>query len=149
MHGRGDARWVWRCHIDTSEPNPDVWGFLRPFLVQYDAAVFTLGGFVPPELPIRRVEIIPPAIDPRSPKNLDLDVGLSRGVLGWIGVDVELPRRIRRRPRALHRRTTRRRVLPAVTALPPLARTAALGGIVALLGALSGLSSDGPAHPCS
>ncbi len=91
MHGRGEARWVWRCHIDTSEPNPDVWAFLRPFLSEYDAAVFTLGGFVPPELPVGQVEIIPPAIDPRSPKNLDLDAGLSRGVLGWIGVDVDRP----------------------------------------------------------
>ncbi len=72
LHGRSTSRWIWRCHIDTSEPNPAVWAFLRPFLASYDAAVFTLGGFVPPDFPVRRVEIIPPAIDPQSPKNLEL-----------------------------------------------------------------------------
>jgi trehalose synthase len=91
LHGRGTARWVWRCHIDTSEPNPAVWEFVRPFLSAYDAAVFTLGGFVPPDLPVGRVEIIPPAIDPESPKNLDLEPRLARRVLQWIGVDVERP----------------------------------------------------------
>jgi trehalose synthase len=34
------GRWVWRCHIDLSNPNPQVWGFLRPFIEQYDAAIF-------------------------------------------------------------------------------------------------------------
>lgn len=90
-HGKGTAKWIWRCHIDTSQPNPNVWGFLRPFLTGYDAAVFTLGGFVPPDLPIDRVEIIPPAIDPQSPKNLELTNGLANAVLQWIGVRTERP----------------------------------------------------------
>ena len=29
--GRGNAKWLWRCHIDTSEPNEEVWDFLKPF----------------------------------------------------------------------------------------------------------------------
>src|SRR5439155_17258772 len=32
LHGRGGAKWVWRCHIETSEPNPDTWDFVRGFL---------------------------------------------------------------------------------------------------------------------
>ena len=91
LRGRGNARWVWRCHIDTSEPHPSTWAFLRPYLSSYDAAVFTLGGFVPPDIPICRVEIIPPAIDPESPKSLQLDQSLAREVLQWIGVDVDRP----------------------------------------------------------
>ncbi len=91
FHGRDGARWVWRCHIDTAEPNPRVWEFLRPFLSEYDAAVFTLGGFVPPDFPIARVEIIPPAIDPESPKNLDIGPAVARRVLQWIGVDPDRP----------------------------------------------------------
>jgi trehalose synthase len=91
LHDRGSSRWVWRCHIDTSEPNPAVWAFLRPFLVRYDAAVFTLGGFVPPDFPVSRVEIIPPAIDPQSPKNLELGSVLATRVLEWIGVDTSRP----------------------------------------------------------
>jgi trehalose synthase len=91
LHGATGARWVWRCHIDTSEPNVDVWAFLRPLLTRYDAAVFTLGGFVPPDFPIGHVDIIPPAIDPQSPKNLELGHPLATRVLEWIGVETDRP----------------------------------------------------------
>jgi len=91
LAGRGRSLWVWRCHIDTSEPNPAVWQRLAPFLEDYNAAVFTLGGFVPPDFPVARIEIIPPAIDPESPKNIELGPHLARRVLGWIGVDLTRP----------------------------------------------------------
>lgn len=92
LHGKGNARWVWRCHIDTSEPNAETWAFLRPFLAEFDAAVFTMPQFVPPDFPIQRVDVIAPAIDPLSPKNLDLDLATARQILDWIGV--ELPGRL-------------------------------------------------------
>jgi trehalose synthase len=85
--GRRGARWVWRCHIDTSAPNPQVWKFLRPFLADYDAAVFTMPEFVPRDFPVARVEIIAPAIDPLSPKNIDLGDAITRQIIEWIGVD--------------------------------------------------------------
>jgi trehalose synthase len=88
IHGKGDARWVWRCHIDTSQPNAETWAFLRPYLADFDAAVFTMPEFVPPDFPVRRVETIAPAIDPLSPKNLDLDTATARQILDWIGVDL-------------------------------------------------------------
>lgn len=88
VHGRGGARWVWRCHIDTSEPNPDAWRFLRPLLAEFDAAVFTMDQFVPPDLPIARVRTIAPAIDPLSPKNLEISERTASQILDWIGVDL-------------------------------------------------------------
>jgi trehalose synthase len=91
LAGTNGARWIWRCHIDTSEPNLDTWARLRPYLDDYDAAVFTLGGFVPPEFPVARIEIVPPAIDPESPKNIELGPRLAQRVLRWIGVDLERP----------------------------------------------------------
>jgi len=87
-HGKGSARWVWRCHIDTSEPNPDAWSFLEPLLGGFDAAVFTMPEFVPPDFPVARVEAIAPAIDPLSPKNFDLDAGTASQILDWIGLDL-------------------------------------------------------------
>jgi len=87
-HGKGTARWIWRCHIDTSEPNPDAWKFMAGHLEGFDAAVFTMSEFVPPELPIERVEMIPPAIDPLSPKNMELDRATASQILDWIGVEV-------------------------------------------------------------
>ena len=89
--GKGGARWVWRCHIDTSDPNPDVWAFLRPFLGGYDAAIFTMPGFAPPDLPITRIEIVPPAIDPVSPKNMALPLEMARRIVEWLGVRTDPP----------------------------------------------------------
>jgi trehalose synthase len=86
LHTEGAARWVWRCHIDTSEPNPDTWAFLRPYLAEFDAAVFTMPEFVPPDLPVARVRTIAPAIDPLSPKNFELAHDTARQILDWIGV---------------------------------------------------------------
>ena len=91
MRGKGHARWIWRCHIDTAAPNPQVWEFLRPFLADYDAGVFTMSEFVPPDIPIRKVEIIPPAIDPQSPKNMRLDDRTARHVIEWTGVRLRGP----------------------------------------------------------
>lgn len=91
LHGKGTARWVWRCHIDTASPDPETWQFLRVFLEEYDTAVFTMADFVPSDLPIERRAIIPPAIDPLSPKNMELDGALIDRVLGWVGTDPDVP----------------------------------------------------------
>jgi len=91
LRGKGTARWIWRCHIDTSHPNQEVLAFLRPYWAEYDAAVFTMAEFVPPTFPVDRIRIIPPAIDALSPKNLPLDNGLARHILDWIGVRPDGP----------------------------------------------------------
>ena len=91
MRGKGRARWIWRCHIDTSAPNEQVWAFLRPFLSEYDAAIFTMPGFAPADMPTGKIAIIPPAIDPSSPKNLPLPADTARQVLEWLGVRTDRP----------------------------------------------------------
>ncbi|MCH7231288.1 glycosyltransferase [Glycomyces sp. L485] len=91
LRGRGEARWIWRCHIDSSAPDPEVLARLMPLLDDYDASVYTLGSFAPPDVSHGRVEIIPPAIDPLSPKNIDLDEHLAVSIVDWIGVDVARP----------------------------------------------------------
>lgn len=72
-------KWIWRCHIDVSNPNQKVWGFLRNFIDQYDSAVFSAPGFSP-RLPIRQF-LIAPSIDPLSDKNKDLPQDVIDGVL--------------------------------------------------------------------
>jgi trehalose synthase len=89
--GKGHAHWIWRSHIDTGRANPEVWAFLRPFLAEYDASIFTMAEFVPTDVPTPFMEIIPPAIDPRNPKNLALTPAIAREVLDWIGVRTDLP----------------------------------------------------------
>ena len=91
MSGKGNARWIWRCHIDTSTPNARTWAFLRQYMYSFDSAVFTMRDFVPPDFPIATVDIIPPAIDPLSPKNMPLTDATARQVLQWIGIELDRP----------------------------------------------------------
>ncbi len=88
----GKATWIWRCHIDTSHRDPEVWGFLEPYLQDYQVWIFTLPEFVPPGLPPDDgVSIIHPAIDPLSPKNMPLTPELQQRILQWVGVDTDRP----------------------------------------------------------
>ena len=72
-------KWVWRCHIDLSNPNPPVWNFLRDFVVSYDSAIFPSTNFAQ-KLPIHQY-LIPPSIDPLSDKNRELQPETINSVL--------------------------------------------------------------------
>ena len=66
---------VWRCHVGTDARNEwteEAWAFLRPHLASCDGFVFTRREYVPAWVPTDRVSIIPPSIDPFSPKNQEL-----------------------------------------------------------------------------
>ena len=89
--GENGAKWIWRCHIDTSAPNPEVASFLLPYLSLYDAVVFTMKEFVLPGLEARRTAFIAPAIDPLSTKNMDLGDALCREVIANAGIDTHRP----------------------------------------------------------
>jgi trehalose synthase len=84
-------KWIWRCHIDSSEPNADVWEFLRPYIEEHDAAVFTMQDFRPPDLNMQRVVYIPPAIDPLATKNMELPYDLCRRVVADSGLNLREP----------------------------------------------------------
>jgi len=84
------GKWIWRCHIDVSTPQPSVWEFLKPFISQYDAAVFHVNSFAKKDLFIRQF-IIPPSIDPLSEKNRDLTEEEVDRVLQKYGITREKP----------------------------------------------------------
>ena len=85
------GKWIWRCHIDLTAANPDVWGFVRPMVEAYDAAIFTLPDYVQPDLRVGLLAFIPPSIDPLSPKNMPLEPTLLDDVLYRLGVDPHRP----------------------------------------------------------
>ncbi len=66
------GKWIWRCHIDISQPNEQFWSFLEPLLANYDAFIFSLKSYVKKPLEKRNVSIITPSIDPLSDKNRPL-----------------------------------------------------------------------------
>ncbi|MEA3454304.1 MAG: glycosyltransferase, partial [Candidatus Caldatribacteriota bacterium] len=67
------GKWIWRFHIDPTSAQEKIWQFIRPFIEKHDAAIFTLKEYVKDDLKLKNIAMIPPAIDPLSPKNMDLD----------------------------------------------------------------------------
>jgi len=67
------GKWIWRFHIDPTSSQEKIWQFIRPFIEKHDAAIFTLKEYVKDDLKLKNIAIIPPAIDPLSLKNMDLD----------------------------------------------------------------------------
>ncbi|MDD5439705.1 MAG: glycosyltransferase [Candidatus Omnitrophica bacterium] len=86
---KADNKWIWRCHIDVSTPDHEVWAFLRRFIDRYDAAVFSAPSFSP-ELPIRQF-LITPSIDPLSDKNKELPPEVIDAVFAKYGVPTDKP----------------------------------------------------------
>jgi trehalose synthase len=89
QHRAAAGRWAWRCHFDCSRPQRRAWSFLRPFVNQYDAAVFSLPAFA------RRLGvpkyIMPPSIDPLSEKNRELTPREIATALGTLGIAQDKP----------------------------------------------------------
>lgn len=67
---RRSGRWIWRCHIDISNPVPAVWDRLRTTCEKFEAAVFSVDRFAKP-MPIEEF-VFTPSIDPLSDKNREL-----------------------------------------------------------------------------
>ncbi len=82
-------KWIWRCHIDVSHPNKQVWNFLQPFVDQYDSSVFSAPAFSR-VLPIRQF-LIAPSIDPLSDKNKDLPQETIDSVLAKYAIPKDKP----------------------------------------------------------
>lgn len=91
IRSRNKARsdWVWRCHIDLSNPDQKVWEFLRPFIEQYDAAIFSSQSFAR-QLPIPQY-LFYPCIDPLSEKNKELTDTQVQKVCDDFGIDRSRP----------------------------------------------------------
>jgi trehalose synthase len=84
--------WIWRCHIDLSEPNPAPIARLQPLIEEYDATVWHLPTYVPGGMRGHDgINIIPPAIDPLSPKNMAFSPDDAAFVCNQFGIDVDRP----------------------------------------------------------
>ena len=71
INKKRDNKWIWRCHVDASNPVASTWKFLREYIDRYDSAVFSSPLFAR-QLPIRQF-LISPSIDPLSDKNRDME----------------------------------------------------------------------------
>jgi trehalose synthase len=83
------VRVIWRCHVGREGGNEwteEAWSFLRPHLASCDAYVFSLSEYVPSWMDASKVRVIPPSIDPFSPKNQEMSAGNVTLTLGRIGL---------------------------------------------------------------
>jgi trehalose synthase len=63
--------WIWRCHIDVSSSPDELWRFLEKFMIRYDKVILSSERYFKDDLPVQQ-QVIHPAIDPLSLKNLEL-----------------------------------------------------------------------------
>jgi trehalose synthase len=85
------SKWIWRCHIDLTKANCEIWEFLKPYLARYDAAIFTMQEYVKSDIPIAEIALIAPAIDPFSLKNAPMDPSVVRETIRRFGLDPDRP----------------------------------------------------------
>jgi len=88
-HFRKRAPWIWRCHVDLSHPDEEVWSYLRGFIERYDAMVVSLPEYARNvSLPQR---FIMPAINPFSTTNKELSEEEIEERLAHYGIPTDLP----------------------------------------------------------
>lgn len=82
--------WVWRCHVDLSNPDPALWEFLKGFVLDYDRMVISHEHYRRRGMPMEQW-ICRPAIDPLSEKNRDLSEAETAALLAKYGVPTDKP----------------------------------------------------------
>ena len=87
----GSTKWIWRCHIDLTDADEDVWEFFRPFVELHDASVWTMDEFVPADLEMGHIVQMSPCVDPLSVKNLDLPKAFSEELCKQYGIEPSRP----------------------------------------------------------
>jgi trehalose synthase len=91
---RTGATVIWRCHVGLDRANDrarEAWSFLRPYVLDADAYVFSRAAYAWEDLPDDRVTVIQPSIDVFSPKNADQTLEESQAILSRAGVVVHRP----------------------------------------------------------
>ena len=85
------GKWIWRCHIDLTEARQEAWDLIVRHVSAFDGAIFTSADYVKDGLKGPRIFIVPPAIDPLSPKNVELPDSEYRAILERFNVDPDRP----------------------------------------------------------
>jgi trehalose synthase len=88
-HFRKKTPWIWRCHVDLSQPHQELWDYLAPFIERYDAVVLSLPEYAQKIGTPQR--FIMPAINPFSVTNKPLSEKAIDERLEHYGIPADLP----------------------------------------------------------
>ena len=83
--------WIWRCHVDLTNPNPAVWNYLQRFVSKYDAAIVSMEQYGNAITGGKPKYVIRPAIDPLSAKNLPMSEEKAESILEKYGISCKKP----------------------------------------------------------
>lgn len=87
----GGRHWIWRCHIDTSTPYLPVRDFLKPYVTEYDAAIYTMPEYVGEGMDFKSLYIVPPSIDPLAEKNQTMELAEAQACVAKHRLDTRRP----------------------------------------------------------
>jgi trehalose synthase len=87
---KDERKWLWRCHIDLTEPQMKPLYFLKHYIGRYDFAIISAQKYLQRNLGADQI-IIPPSIDPLSDKNKELPESTVTSVLNRFGIDGDRP----------------------------------------------------------
>lgn len=88
-HYRKRVPWIWRCHVDVTQPNRTLWNYFKGFVDQYDALIFSLPEYKQKtKTPTR---FFMPAIDPFSALNRPMTDKDVKRVLERYKIPLDLP----------------------------------------------------------
>lgn len=82
--------WIWRCHVDLSRPNPQLWDYLKGFILRYDRVIVSDCRYMKEDLPMD-YSVIHPVIDPLSSKNKEISKDLIMRTLKKYAVPTDKP----------------------------------------------------------
>jgi len=82
--------WIWRCHIDLTDPNAELWDFLKGFILKYDQVVVSSEKYIKEDLPIDQ-RLLPPAINPLNSKNMDISNEVMMSYIKKAGIPTDKP----------------------------------------------------------
>ncbi len=82
--------WLWRCHIDLTNPHAKLWDFLKGFLLKYDQIVVSIEKYFKEDLPIDQ-RLMLPAINPLTLKNKELDEKTIMKYIKKAGIPTDKP----------------------------------------------------------
>ncbi len=82
--------WIWRCHIDLTNPHEELWDFLKGFLLKYDQVVVSSENYFKKDLPVNQ-RLMFPAINPLSQKNRDVPEKTMLEHVTKVGIPTDKP----------------------------------------------------------
>lgn len=88
-HYKRKCPWIWRCHIDLTNPNRELWNYLSPLIERYDAVILSIREYQQ-KLKTPQLFFLP-AINPFSIKNRDMTEAEIQERLVHYNIPTDLP----------------------------------------------------------